>query len=82
MSCLSLASVAHTLVDGRGWQQRSRLQSDLRELTDGNLALQDTVESLTQEISSLGGRGAAQEHAVRDELGWVGGPADLVIHFD
>jgi cell division protein FtsB len=82
MSCFSVAFAVHTLADNRGWQQRSRLQGELRGLTDNNLALQDSVEDLAQEVSSLGGRGAAQEHAVRDELGWVGGPGDLVIHFE
>ena len=76
--CLTL--VGHTLLSPNGWRRRSRLAQDLLTLTRENDALEERSAHLRQQIQSLKQRPEAQEHAVRDELGWVR-PGDLVIHF-
>lgn len=74
--------VGHTFIDVQGWPRRQRLQVDLQTLSDRNAALGQHVHKLAAEATALEGSKQAQEHAIRDELGWVRGPHDLVIDFD
>ncbi len=82
MACCSLGLMGHTLLDHNGWQRRSRLRADLQGLADKNSLLQQHVDLLMRDVEALQGRRQAQEHAVRDELGYVHGPSELVIHFE
>lgn len=72
--------VAHTLVDPNGWERRSALAADLVRLSSENAAMEEQVTVLRSQVQALRDRACVQEHAVRDELGWVR-PSDLVIHF-
>ncbi|RYF09621.1 MAG: hypothetical protein EOO40_06580 [Deltaproteobacteria bacterium] len=78
----SSALVGHTLLDEQGWQRRQKLQSDLQTLDARNQRLARGVEALTTEVEALSQRKDAQEHAVRDELGWVRSNDELVIDFE
>jgi hypothetical protein len=75
----SLALVVHTLLDVDGWQRRDRLRGELAGLEALNCSKQATVQTMTEEIEALGQPGQAQEHAIRDELGWVRDNQELVI---
>lgn len=78
---LCLAVFGHTMVEPNGWRRRSRLAQDLFTLKAENDATEERLVALRSEISALSNRPDVQEHAVRDELGYVR-PSDLVLSFD
>ncbi len=79
---LSIALVVHTLIDANGWKRRDRLRGELSALQGHNLAAEAELLALGEEVEALTHCRAAQEHAARHELGWVGGANELVIQFD
>ena len=78
---LRAALCLHTMLEPNGWKRRARLRGELAALQAANLRSAAQVEQLTQEIASLTHVPGAQEHAIRDELGWVRDAQEIVIHF-
>jgi len=69
--CATLASVAHTALDGNGLPRRQSLRHDLESLSTQNTDLEKHAQALQVQIDALRDYPLAQQWAVRGELGYV-----------
>ena len=76
----SLVLLLQTFLQPQGWRQRSLLAADLVTLQSTNGAMQERIARLRADIDALNHSQHAQEHVIRDELGWVR-PGELIINF-
>ncbi len=76
----SFGLLLQTFLQPQLWRQRSLMAADLVTLQSANSAMQERITRLRADIDALNHRAAAQEHVIRDELGWVR-PGELIINF-
>ena len=76
---VSFGLLLQTFLQPQGWRQRSLLAANLVTLQSANSAMQERITRLRADIDALNHRAPAQEHVIRDELGWVR-PGELIIN--
>jgi cell division protein FtsB len=77
---VGFALLLQTFLQPQSWRQRSLLAADLVTLQSANGAMQERINGLRADIDALNHSPRAQEHVIRDELGWVR-PGELIINF-
>lgn len=74
------AIVVHTLLSSEGWATRQRVHTELLELTDARVGVEDEVEKLRAQVAAFTSESLVQQRAIRNELGFVG-EHELILNF-